>query len=88
MRNCSKVELDNETTRSDQFGLEQRKDPEVLKIFQYIKNETLPEEEKEAKRIVLQSNFYSQSPMISCVSLTQNRITENELLFQTILDNR
>ena len=53
------AELDNETTRSDEFGIEQRKDPEVLKMFQYIENETLPEEEKEAKRIVLQSNLFT-----------------------------
>ena len=54
------AELDNETTRSDEFGIEQRKDPEVLKMFQlYIGNETLPEEEKEANRIVLQSNLFT-----------------------------
>ena len=53
------AELDNETTRSDEFWNEQRKDPQVLKMFQYIENETLPEEEKEAKRIVLQSNLFT-----------------------------
>ena len=77
------AELDNETTRSDEFGIEQRKDPEVLKMLQYIENETLPEEEKAAKGLYY-SRTYSQSPMMSCISLTQDRITGNELLFQTI----
>ena len=67
------AELDNEMTGSDEFGIEQRKDPKVLKMFQFIENETLPEEEKEAKRIVLQSNLFTvTNDVLYFIDLRQN----------------
>ena len=78
------AELDNETTRIDEFGIDQRKDPEVLKMFQYIENETLYQRKKRKQKGLYYSQAYSQSPIVCCISLTQNRITGNELLFQTI----
>ena len=44
---------------SDSFCTEQRKDPEVLEMVSYLSSGHLPDDEKAAKKIVLQSSLFT-----------------------------
>ena len=41
------------------FSAEQRKDPEVMKMVSYLSSAQLPEDEKEAKKVILQSSLFT-----------------------------
>ena len=57
--NTPLLQLDPSPVESETIVQEQRKDPELLEIIQFLETEELPEDEKRARRIALQRSLFA-----------------------------